>query len=201
VCALFTPVYIYLLPNVHPLPGVPPLVRLRKLDALGWILSISAIVSLFTGVNFGGKRFLWNSATSITIFITAGASLVLLAFQQGLCIFTSPKDRLFPVKMLLIPEACLIFVISASSSIAGFVPTNFVSLYFQFSRGDSALTAALRLLPMIFAMSLGLSLSGYLMPRIGYLEFWPIVGSLVALPGMILMGKYTDSPSRDISLY
>jgi MFS family permease len=201
VCALFTPVYIYLLPNIHPLPGVPPLVRLRKLDALGGILSIIAIVSLFTGVNFGGTRFLWNSATIIAIFTTAGVALVLFAFQQGLCFFTSPKDRLFPVKMLFIPEACLIFVISASSSIAGFVPANFISLYFQFSRGDSALMAALRLLPMIFAMSLALPLSGYLMPRIGYLEFWPIVGSLVALPGMILMGKYTSLPSRDIALY
>jgi hypothetical protein len=171
------------------------------LDALGGILSIIAIVSLFTGVNFGGTRFLWNSATIIAIFTTAGVALVLFAFQQGLCFFTSPKDRLFPVKMLFIPEACLIFVISASSSIAGFVPANFISLYFQFSRGDSALMAALRLLPMIFAMSLALPLSGYLMPRIGYLEFWPIVGSLVALPGMILMGKYTSLPSRDIALY
>jgi hypothetical protein len=103
--------------------------------------------------------------------------------------------------MLFIPEACLIFVISASSSITGFVPPNFISLYFQFSRGDNALMAALRLLPMIIAMSVALPLSGYLMPRIGYVEFWPIVGSLVALPGMILMGKYTGLPCRNVQLY
>jgi len=61
--------------------------------------------------------------------------------------------------------------------------------------------AALRLLPMIIAMSVALPLSGCLMPRIGHVEFWPIVGSLVALPGMILMGKYTGLPSRNTTFY
>jgi len=51
------------------------------------------------------------------------------------------------------------------------------------------LDAALRLLPMIIAMSAVMPLSGYLMPKIGRLKWWPIAGTSIALPGFVYMGK------------
>ncbi|KAH7356394.1 major facilitator superfamily domain-containing protein [Rhexocercosporidium sp. MPI-PUGE-AT-0058] len=187
VCGVFVPVYIYILPSLPSKSKIPLRSRVQNLDTLGAALSICTIITLFTSINSGGTRFPWSSPTMIGTCSLAIAFTSLFATQQFFCFKTTAEDRIFPLGMVFNPNALLVFVVGSTSSIAAFVPTNFVSLYFQFTRGDAALDAALRLLPMIIAMTAVMPLSGYLMPKIAHLEWWPVAGTLVALPGFLYM--------------
>ncbi|KAH7408001.1 major facilitator superfamily domain-containing protein [Cadophora sp. MPI-SDFR-AT-0126] len=187
VCGAFAPVYIYLLPNMPSKSKTATNSRLQTFDSLGAGLSICTIITVFTSINSGGTRFPWGSPTMIGICSLAIIFLTLFSAQQLFCFGTTSEDRIFPVNMMFNRNVLMVFIIGSTSSIAAFVPTNFISLYFQFTRGDSALDAALRLLPMIIAMSAVMPLCGYLIPKIGHLVWWPIVGSLIALPGFVYM--------------
>ncbi len=189
VCGAFAPVYLFILPSLPSKSKTALHARLQHFDSLGAGLCICTIITVFTSINSGGTRFPWGSPTMIGICSLAITFLTLFSAQQIFCFRTTAEDRIFPVNMMFNRNVLLIFIIGSASSIAAFVPANFISLYFQFTRGDSALDAALRLLPMIIAMSAVMPLSGYLMPKIGRLKWWPIAGTSIALPGFVYMGK------------
>lgn len=64
-----------------------------------------------------------------------------------------------------------------------------LSCYPNVLQGDSALQAAVRLLPFIMMMILFAILNGALMPKLGYYMVWYTVGSALALVGVALMCK------------
>ena len=67
--------------------------------------------------------------------------------------------------------------------------TYYIPLYFQFVKGDGALEAGVRLLPLIMFMVVASMVNGYLMPRYGLIPVWYIGGSALALIGTALMCK------------
>lgn len=67
------------------------------------------------------------------------------------------------------------------------VPTFYIPLYFQFVRGDSPLTAAVRLLPFIAVMVFFGLLNGALMSKFGYYMPWYLVGGIFTTIGGSLM--------------
>lgn len=70
------------------------------------------------------------------------------------------------------------------------VPTYYIPLYFQFVRGDSALTAAVRLLPFIILMVTFGFLNGGLMSKLGYYMPWYLTGGILTTIGGALMSAY-----------
>ncbi|KAH6692867.1 major facilitator superfamily domain-containing protein [Leptodontidium sp. MPI-SDFR-AT-0119] len=188
VCGLFTPIYLTQIPPLDPLsspskPTPPLLPRLRTFDHLGTLLNTLATTGLITGISFGGLEYAWDSVPTILFFSTATISLLCFFLQQKSCFLTTPASRLFPVEILNIPEIWLVFIISGCCSIGGFIALEYMSLYFQLVRGEYPLGAAVRLLPMIGCMAVVMPLTGIVMPKVGHILYWPIVGGLLALAG------------------
>jgi hypothetical protein len=58
VGGLLTPVYIFLLPSLHPQPvGTPVIERLRRMDLLGSLTLMGAFAVGVIGVNFAGAMY------------------------------------------------------------------------------------------------------------------------------------------------
>ena len=64
------------------------------------------------------------------------------------------ERRVFPVEMLFMRITVLLFILIATSAALAFVTLYYIPLYFQFTRGDSALRSAVRL-PVIFTLVFG----------------------------------------------
>jgi len=71
------------------------------------------------------------------------------------------------------------------------VPTYYIPLYFQFVRGDSPLTAAVRLLPFIILMVFFGLATGALMSNFGYYMPFYLAGGILTTIGGALMSMYT----------
>lgn len=69
--------------------------------------------------------------------------------------------------------------------------TSYIPVYFQFSRGDSAIEAAVRLLPLIILLSASILASGFFMGKVGYYFPWYFIGSALALAGNVLLCMYS----------
>lgn len=193
VCA---PAYLFLLPSVDPRPGVSYRARAAELDYAGIVLSMGCLVSFIMAINWGGVTYAWNSGQIIGLFVTAGVLLVLLAVQQGLAIFTTIPRRLIPVQFFRSRTILLLFAANACSAPAAFIPIYFVPLFFQFTRGDGALDAGVRLLPLIVVLVAAVFLNGALMARFGYYMPWYLAGGLLCVAGGALM--YTVGPDTGV---
>jgi MFS family permease len=187
VAGLFAPVYLFLLPSFKPRAGTPTSRLVRELDVVGSVLYAGAVLCLVMAINFGGTLYAWGGGQTIALFVVSGVCFVLLAVQQTLCILTMPDERIFPVQFLANVNAVLVFVSAAAINTATFVPIYYIPLYFQFTRGDNAIEAAMRLLPLIFAISISVLLNGHLMSRWSFFQPWYIFGSVLALVGGVLL--------------
>lgn len=99
------------------------------------------------------------------------------------------ENRLYPLHFFKQPTLINMQVQVFLSSGIVLAMTYYVPLYFQFVKGDDALEAGVRLLPLIMFMVVGSMFNGFLMPKYGSIPVWYIGGSTLALLGTALMCK------------
>lgn len=189
--AIFGPVYLFLLPSFDPKPEKRLSQRFSGFDFSGAILSIAALVTLVTAINFGGTLYAWSSGQIVALFVVSGILFIMFAFQQQYSIMTTVPNRMFPTHFLKNKEAVLLFILSAACNTAAFVPIYYLPIYFQFTREDSALQSAVRLLPLIFVLSATILVNGFLMSKFGYYQPWYVVGAAITLVATVLLCEYT----------
>lgn len=188
---VFAPVYLFLLPSFDPQPTNTSLrERGKNYDVIGAVLSIGFIMCLVMAINFGGTIYPWNSGQIIALFALSGVLLVAFTVQQRFAWLTTTSERMFPVHLLSSKEANLLFVAAVGCNAAGFIPIYYIPVYFQFTRGDTALEAAVRLLPLITLLSAAIMANGYLMGKLGYYQPWYLIGGALALAGNVLLCEY-----------
>ncbi|CAK7235854.1 hypothetical protein SCUCBS95973_009408 [Sporothrix curviconia] len=209
------PVYLFFLPSVTP-PGVaaarasgtllPVRTRLVRLDYVGFVLSAAAWVTLTLVLLFAGTQWPWSDGRTIATFVVFGVVLLTYVLQQYFCIFTTPGTRCFPGH-LIAPRhknalTHILLYISTSASITTmFVPTYYIPVYFQFVQNDSALVAAVRLLPFVLiAISTNLASSFLLRLVKYYMPVYLCSGILITLSSALLY-VYLDPDTPVSTIY
>jgi hypothetical protein len=193
---VFAPVYLFMLPSFDPQPkSVSFFGRAKNFDFVGAALSIASILCLVMAINFGNALYAWNSGQIISMFVVSFVLAVAFSVQQKFAWFTNKTERMFPVHLVKNKEANLLFICAACANTAGFLPIYYLPVYFQFSRGDDALGAAIRLLPLITILSATIIANGYLMSKLGYYQPWYIGGAALALVGNVLASRIDNHTS------
>lgn len=123
------PIYVFILPDYHPQPGVPLLERLAQLDYLGAIGSACAFLCIMMAMNFGGVLWAWNDARSIALFILAVVIFVAFVLQQVFLFRTTLNYRMFPMHFFKNRTMVLCFLIMCT--------LNLLHQFFQFSALNS----------------------------------------------------------------
>ena len=145
-------------------------------------------------VTFSGSVYAWDSGAAVALWVVWGASLVVYIAQQSLAICTTTEERIFPVHFLKSRSLVLLYVATAAASAANTVTLYYVPLLFQFTKQDSALQAAVRLLPFITVFILFVMISGGLLPVVGrYSIFYIVGGSLTLVGGALLFTLDTNT--------
>lgn len=142
---------------------------ISSFDWVGWILSTGAIVCISFALTNGGNIWPWQDHRTITFCVFSGILIIATAVQQRLHLFTTDEKRLFPPPHIIKNRTITLLNIQTAVTIANiFVPLYFIPLYFQFVHGDSAIDAAVRLLPFVLVFVTISLLSGVFLPRINY---------------------------------
>lgn len=194
--AACAPAWLFLLPSKDPRPGVPFKSRVKELDYVGIVLLVGCLVSLIMAINFGGVTYSWSSGQIIGLFVCAGVMFTLLAVQQSRTLFVALPRRLIPVQFFRKYTVIILFVCTSASAAGVFVPIFFVPLFFQFTRGDGALDAGVRLLPLIIVLVVTISINGALMAKLGYYMPWYLFGGLLCVAGGALMYTVQQDTSQ-----
>jgi Major Facilitator Superfamily len=196
------PIYIWLFPRYNPQPTISLLTKLTQIDWVGSFLNASTFVLFMIALSFSGSTWDWNTAGPITLWIFFGLSLILYVLQQTFSIFTTPQHRLFPIHFTKSRTLLLLYFTTAASASAMSICLYYVPLFFQFTRGDTALGAAVRLLPFIVLYVFFVMFSGALLPVFGRYAPWYFPSSILTIIGAALMYRVdTSTPTASIYGY
>lgn len=191
------PLYFFALPSIHPIVGVPVKTRIANIDFLGFLLNAAIWVSFTLATTMAGGQWPWNDGRTIATWVVFGVLVVLYILQQYFNILTTPETRSFPAQLLKKRTQVLLYIATSGNITSLFVVVYFIPIYFQFVHGDTAIMAAVRLLPFIIISVTFNLLAGHFLPRIQYyMTMYVVSGFLITLGGALLYA-YLD-PSTPI---
>lgn len=184
----------------HP-PGNGSIRYRQSQDFVGLLLSAGIWVSFCLAFTMAGGQWPWNDGRTITTIVVFAVILVLYALQQVFSVFTAKELRSLPLHLLK-SKSQLLFCISTASNITSlFVVVYFIPIYFQFMHGDTALWAAVRLLPYVIVnvtFNLG---AGHLLSKLKYYMPLFVVSGVFITVGSSLLTAYLDPATPPSYIY
>ncbi|PYH66913.1 MFS general substrate transporter [Aspergillus vadensis CBS 113365] len=151
-------------------------------------------VTFALGFISAGGIWAWDSGATITLIVLFDVLFILYALQQYFCIFTIPQTRSFPGHLLRSRTQILLYITTTCANTAMFFTTFYIPIYFQFTRNDSSLMAAVRLLPyLLVTITINLAI-GWLLPKARYyMPLCLISGILLTLASALFVGYLCPS--------
>jgi len=190
-----SPVLVFIFPSLNPRPDLTIKQKLAEIDWIGAILTGNVSVVFVIAVTLGGSTFAWNSATCIALWVVFGVCLIASVLQQYFMIFTTEKHRIFPVHFLKSRTLVLLYIATGSAAAAQSVTLYYTPLFFQFTRGDTSLQAAIRLLPFICTFIFFVVAAGGLLPTVGRYNLFYLVGGCLMVVGGALLCTIDETTS------
>ncbi|KAI0236898.1 hypothetical protein L0F63_001266, partial [Massospora cicadina] len=185
--SLITIVTVWLFLNL-PRPRESFAEKVARIDFLGAILLVLAVVCLVLGLSWGGNEYAWGDYRV----------LLPLAFGTGLLGFFMLNELMTKAEPI-IPLEIFNRNIVAANVIAFFhgalsiVIVYYLPMYYQIVKGKSSTLAGLELLPMLLGSVVCNIINGVITTRTGIYRIITHVGAAVTLIGVVLLGLFFDS--------
>lgn len=191
------PAMIFILPGLNFEPKLTRAQKMVKMDWLGIIIFVGWGISFIMALQFGGTVYAWNSPSEIILWVFSGVLIVAMVLSHIYHPFVKPEDRYYPAHLLKnIKLGALQFATFAGPA-AVYIPIYYLPLYFQFARGETAVQAAIRLLPLVFMVVALSILSGALITKVNYIVPWFLLGGLLTVAGGATMLTVTLDTSNE----
>jgi EmrB/QacA subfamily drug resistance transporter len=164
----------------------------QKIDWLGAITLVVAVVSLMFALELGGKKYEWDSIPIISLFTTFALFFIAFLYvetkaEEPIISFSLFKRRIFAIAQLLAFLYGSTFVIL----------TVFVPIFVQAVYGGSAKNAGFILMPMMLGSVAGSSFAGISQTKTSYRNIMFISIIIYAL-GMYLLSTMTPETTRTL---
>lgn len=191
VGTLLAPAFLFCMPSIN-LMEAPLGKKIRTLDWIGTTIFYVGCTSFTMAISFGGPVYSFESASEVTLWVMSGVLLVAFILATVLHPGVTAEQKLYPshfVRQLELNILQLQIFLAAGAMMATIYYT---PLLFQFTRGDDALKAGVRLLPLITMIVFFSIFNGGLMPIHGFHMPWYVFGNAMTLVGSALMCKSTS---------
>jgi MFS family permease len=181
IAAVMAPVMTLFIPRHQPRPKTSFLNKVREMDWLGILLIAAVYTTYVVALTFGGQQWPWSDGRFIAVITICGVLLLTFILTQYFTLFTTKDRRIFPGQFLRRKSLMLQFFSMSSACTTLFIGAYYIPLFFQFAHNDSALQAAVRLLPFIMVTITCIMLNGGLMPVFGYYMPWYVFGGIFTI--------------------
>ncbi len=172
-----------------PVPG-----GRKRIDYLGVLLLLPAIVALLLVTTWGGTTLAWTSPTIVGLIVAAIVLVALLVLQELRADDPLLPPRLFRSNVIALGNG-LAFAMGAASVGA----TIFLPLFLQVVLGASASNSGLLILPYMLGITIGATVTGRFIRITGRYKLVPFVGLAVAIVSFVLLRGVT--PATPAYLY
>jgi EmrB/QacA subfamily drug resistance transporter len=168
----------------------------QKVDIMGSILLVGAVVCLMLGLELGGKEYAWSSPQISGLFAGFAILTGLLVFVERRAAEPIISFRLFRSRLYTTSNLIGMFSGAAFMTASVYIP-----IYIQGVLGGSATHAGFVMLPMMVASVVTATVGGFLMTKLSY-RMIMIPAQIVLILGLALLATLTPkSPGSLITFY
>ena len=168
-------------PKSHPSDGS------HRIDYVGMITIILAVVPFLVGLSWGGVQYAWSSpqvigALAVGMIMTAVFIMVEIRAPDPVMPLGIYRNRVVSLSLIAI----------FFTGFGMFGSIIFVPLFFQGVLGASATSSGSFLTPMMLGVVVGAALSGQALSRLGgHYRFQGLVGVAIMVTGLFLISRMT----------
>ena len=168
-----------------------------SIDYFGIVLMAVGVSTLLIWVSMGGSQFEWDSMTSITLAVIAGAAIAAFIAVEFFV-----KEPIVPMSLFRNRTFTLSVIASIAIGVSMFATSVFLAQYFQLARGATPTESGLMTIPMIVGQMGASIIIGQLVSRFGKWKGWMLTGSVLATIGVTLMSTLRyDTPFALVAVY
>ena len=170
---------------------IPRSSRQPRIDVAGSVAMIVASTTVLLALVWGGNQYPWGSAEVLSLLAVGGLMcLVFVAAERR------APEPIIPLWLFRNP----VFTVSiAAGPIVGaamYIVTVYIPIYVQQVVGGSATGAGVVLIPYMLGWVVASVIVGRLVTRTGRYKLYPIVGSVIASGGFLLLSRLGPDASR-----
>ncbi|GAB3494674.1 MDR family MFS transporter [Flexivirga lutea] len=170
---------------------LPHVRREARIDWWGAAALVVALVPLLT-VAEQGRDWGWGSVTSVICYligIIGVATFVWIEHRMG-------DDALIPLRIFKLRAASVTIAASVIVGIGMFGGITVLPLYMQIVHGASPMTSGLMMLPMVAGLMIAAVISGLITAKTGKIRGFPILGTLLATAGLLLLWIFVTADTN-----
>lgn len=167
-----------------------------RIDLIGAVLIVAAVVPLLLALTFGGHDHAWDSPLILSLFGAAAAGLVLYIVAERFAADPILPLSLFRNRTFTTANFASFFLAMAFMSTIAFLP-----LFMQLGQGVPATTSGLATLPLMIGLIVSSSLAGRMVSRTGIYKPVILSGMALTFIGIWLLSRMDASTGGvDLSL-
>ncbi|KAJ1848033.1 hypothetical protein LPJ70_001229 [Coemansia sp. RSA 2708] len=163
--------------------------KLKKIDVLGSLVLVGAVVMLLLGLTWGGKTFPWKSARVICLLVFGVIMLGVFMLIE----WKVAADPTVPMHLFRNRNVSLSVLGQFFLGVGMFSPMFFIPIWYTIVKNSSAIAAGLHLLPYLLSVSLVSVASGFLVTKTGRYRALVIFGTALFVLGAGLMVLFDEN--------
>ncbi|KAJ3384464.1 hypothetical protein HDU92_003574 [Lobulomyces angularis] len=174
------------LPNIASVTNQSIKSKLKRIDYLGIVLLILAVIFFTIPVQAGGNVWPWNSWQVITLFCSSFVFTILFIFAQH----KISVEPIIPFPMFVNVSIVILSFVPLFLGATFFAFVFYISIYLQVVQNQSATDAGFQTIPLLLAVVVFSIASGMLVSKLkGKYHIFLIVGSATIVIGNILLSR------------
>lgn len=169
-----------------------------RIDYLGALLLVLAVVPLMLGFTWAGTQYDWTSPQILGLI---GGSLAAFVLFFGYEVYLERRDKqpIIDPSLFKSPVFVISVAVTMLISMSMFGSISFIPLFAQGILAISATNSGLLLTPMMIALILGSIVSGQLVSRFGKYKWIAILGMVISVGGSLLLLRLdVNSSANDL---
>jgi len=168
----------------------------RKIDTVGAVLIVFAIVPLLLGLSWGGNQFEWSSVQVISALVAGSVMVIVFVLYESR--IPSP---LLPLAVFKNRIVGIGLFISFLTGLAMFGAIFFVPLFFQGVLGASPTASGSFLTPMMLGIVFGAAGSGQILSRTGgHYRIQGVIGLSIMTLGLFGLSRVSGETTHGYAL-
>ncbi len=182
--------FIFFFPQIRRIDAKP------KLDYIGVVTLILAVVPLMLALSWGGVQYRWSSVEVVGLLAFSGAMGILFLIVES-----RAEEPIVPLSLFRNRVVACSLVTIFLTGFAMFGGIIFVPLYSQGVLGNSATSSGSIMTPMMLGMVVGAMLSGQALSRFGgHYRIQGLIGLGVLAVGLFLVSRMTAETGYTITV-
>jgi MFS family permease len=161
--------------------------NLLKLDPLGNLCFIPAVVCFLLALQWGGSVYAWNSSRIIGLFVTSG--ILMISF---IAVEIWKQDlAMVPPRIIKQRSIAAATFYSLFSGAAMIIMVYYLPIWFQAAKNVSAIQSGIDTIPLVLALVVGSVIAGGLTSALGYYAPFMIISPIIMSIGAGMLSTFT----------